>query len=175
MRVRVLPSGKDARVERIVTYDGDLAEAGADQSVTLTLDAEIDISRGDLIVGADSPAETAERFEADIVWMSDQPLDPARGYLVKIGARTAPVRIAAPSYVIDVDTGAEGPASTLTLNAIGSAEIALDQPIGFDPYARNRDTGGFLVIDRVSNATVAAGMLKRPLVRRAMSTGSRST
>ena len=163
MRVRVLPSGKEARVERIVTYDGDLAEASADQAVTLTLDTEIDISRGDLIVGADSPSEVGDRFEADIVWMSDQPLDPARGYLLKIGARTAPVRISQPSYVIDVDTGAEGPATTLTLNAIGSAEIALDQPIGFDPYAKNRDTGGFLVIDRVSNATVAAGMLKRPL------------
>ncbi len=162
-RVRVLPSGKEARVARIVTYDGDLAEAGADQAVTLTLDAEIDISRGDLIVGADAPAEAADRFEADLVWMSDTALDPGKSYLLKIGARTAPVRVAAPSYVIDVDSGAEGPATTLALNAIGSAEIALDQPIGFDPYAKNRDTGGFLLIDRITNATVAAGMLKRAL------------
>ncbi len=164
-RLRVLPSGRTTTLARIVTYDGDLAEARAGQSVTLTLADEIDVSRGDLIAAADAPAEVANQFEATIVWMAEQPLLRGRSYLLKIGAKTVAATIAPIKYQIDVDTLAHLAAEKLELNQIGVCELELDQPIAFDPYAENRDTGGFILIDRITNRTVGAGMLKFALRR----------
>jgi bifunctional enzyme CysN/CysC len=164
-RVRVLPSGRESTVARIVTADGDLAESVAGQSVTVTLTDELDVSRGDVIAAAcDAPA-VADRFDCDLVWMAEQPLLPGRPYLLKIGSRTVGVTVDRPKYRVDVDTGAHTAADTLRLNEIGSCEIALDQPVPFDPYTDNRDTGGVILIDRVTNGTVAAGLLRVALRR----------
>jgi len=159
-RVRALPSGKESRVARIVTQDGDLPHAIAGQSVTLTLADEIDISRGDIIVRAEAPAEVADQFSATLVWMSEQPLVPNREYLLKIGARTVLATPGAPEHKVNVNTLEQLPAPTLALNEIGVLDIALDRPVAFDPYERNRETGAFILIDRLTSDTVAAGMIR---------------
>jgi bifunctional enzyme CysN/CysC len=164
-RVRVQPSGRESTVARIVTFDGDLPEAVAGQSVTLTLSDEIDISRGDLVSQAQSPAQVADQFEAKIVWMHDDPLLRGRSYLLKIGTNTVTASITAIKHQVNVNTMDRLAAKTLELNAIGACTIHLDRPIGFDPYAENRDTGGFILIDRISNATVGAGMIRFALRR----------
>jgi bifunctional enzyme CysN/CysC len=164
-RVRVQPSGRESTVARIVTFDGDLPEAVAGQSVTLTLSDEIDISRGDLVSQAQSPAPVADQFEAKIVWMHDDPLLRGRSYLLKIGTNTVTASITAIKHQVNVNTMERLAAKTLELNAIGACTIHLDRPIGFDPYAENRDTGGFILIDRISNATVGAGMIRFALRR----------
>jgi bifunctional enzyme CysN/CysC len=164
-RVRVLPAGRESKVHRIVTLDGDLAVAVAGQSVTLTLSDEIDVSRGDVIAAADAPAEVADQFEATIVWMNEQPMLRGRSYLMKIGAKTVNATIAPLKYRIDVNTLQHLPAEKLELNEIGVCEIELDQPIAFDPYKDNRDTGGFILIDRLANHTIGAGMLNFALRR----------
>jgi bifunctional enzyme CysN/CysC len=164
-RIKVLPSGQESHVARIVTYDGDLEEAVAGQSVTLTLADEIDISRGDLLSKADEPAAIADQFEATIVWMADEPLLPGRPYLMKIGTLTLPATVMAPRYKVNVNTLEELAAKKLDLNEIGVCNIRLDRSIAFDPYAQNRDTGGFILIDRLSNGTVGAGLLHQPLRR----------
>ncbi len=161
--VRILPGEGEAVVTRIVTYDGDLKQADAGAAVTLVLDREIDISRGDLIAGAASPALISDRLSADLAWMDEAPLDPARSYWLKLGARTVSARVVAPVSVVDVETGAASAASTLALNAIATVEITLDRPLAFDPYPENRDTGGFILIDRLTNATAAAGMVRGAL------------
>jgi bifunctional enzyme CysN/CysC len=163
--VRVLPSGTTSTVERIVTMDGDLNEAIAGQSVTLTLTDEIDVSRGDVVCGRDDPAEVADQFEAHVVWMHEDPMLPGRPYLMKIGARTVGVTIGQPKYRIDVNNLDQLAASTLDLNEIGVCNISLDRPIPFDPYADNRDMGGFIIIDKLSNVTVGAGLLHFALRR----------
>jgi len=159
-RLKVLPSGKESTVARIVTFDGDLDAAVAGQSVTLTLADEIDCSRGDVLASAQSPAGTADQFEATLVWMSEEPMLPGRPYLLKIGAKTVTATSAQPKYKINVNTLEETPAKTLELNEIGVTQLSLDQVIAFDPYDENHDTGGFILIDRLSNNTVAAGMLR---------------
>jgi bifunctional enzyme CysN/CysC len=164
-RIRVQPSGKESRVARIVTQAGDLAEAAAGQSITLTLADEIDVSRGDLVSAADAPAEVADQFEATVVWMSDQPMFRGRNYLMKVGTKTVTATIAPLKYQVDVDTLAHLAAERLELNQIGVCELELDQPIAFDAYTDNRDTGGFILIDRLTNQTVGAGMLKFALRR----------
>jgi bifunctional enzyme CysN/CysC len=164
-RVRVLPAGRESKVNRIVTIDGDLALAVAGQSVTLTLSDEIDVSRGDVIAAADAPAEVADQFEAAIVWMDEQPMLRGRSYLMKIGAKTVNATIAPLKYRVDVNTLQHLPAEKLELNEIGVCEIELDQPIAFDPYKDNRDTGGFILIDRLTNHTIGAGMLNFALRR----------
>jgi len=164
-RVRVLPSGRESRVTRIVTMNGDLPLAVAGQSITLTLADEIDISRGDVIAAADSPPEVASQFEATIVWMDDRPMLRGRTYLMKIGTRTANATIAPLKYRVDVNTLQHLPAEKLDLNEIGVVELELDRPIAFDPYRENRDTGGFILIDRLTNQTVGAGMLNFALRR----------
>ena len=164
-RIRVQPSGKESTVARIVTFDGDLPQAVAGQSVTLTLADEIDISRGDLISGADAPAGVADQFETTLVWMHDDPLLPGRSYLLKIGTRTVTASIMHVKYQVNVNTLEHVAATTLGLNGIGVCTLNLDRPIGFDPYAENRDCGGYILIDRLSNATVAAGMLHFALRR----------
>jgi bifunctional enzyme CysN/CysC len=164
-RVRVQPSGRESTVARIVTFDGDLPEAVAGQSVTLTLADEIDISRGDLVSQAQAPAQVADQFEAKIVWMHDAPLLRGRSYLLKIGTNSVTASITAIKHQVNVNTMERLAAKTLELNAIGACTIHLDRPIGFDAYAENRDTGGFILIDRISYATVGAGMIRFALRR----------
>jgi bifunctional enzyme CysN/CysC len=164
-RVRILPSGRESRVARIVTKDGDLDLAVAGQSITLTLEDEVDCSRGDVIVAADAPAEVADQFETTIVWMAEEPLLPGRPYWLKIGAKTVSATVTAPKYKINVNTLEHLAARQLELNEIGVCNLSLDQPVAFDPYAENHDTGGFILIDRITNGTVGAGMITFALRR----------
>lgn len=163
--VRVLPSGKTSTISRIVTLDGDLDEAIAGQSVTLCFADEIDCSRGDVIAVADNPPEVSSQFEATIVWMDDEAMLPGRPYWLKIGTQSVSATVQAPKYVVNVNTMEHLAAKTLDLNAIGVAELATDKPISFEPYADNRTLGGFILIDKISNRTVAAGMLHFSLRR----------
>jgi len=163
--VRVLPSGRQSTVARIVTQGGDLDEAVNGQSVTLTLADEIDISRGDVICAAGDPAGLADQFEAHLVWMAEQPLLPGRSYLVKLGATTVGASIGPPKYLVDVNTLDHLAAKTLQLNETGVVTLTLDRAVAFDPYAQNRDMGSFIVIDRLGNQTVGAGMLHFALRR----------
>ncbi|GAU01118.1 sulfate adenylyltransferase subunit CysN [Burkholderia stabilis] len=164
-RVRVLPSGKESRVATVITQRGESDVARAGDAVTLTLADEIDISRGDLIARADAPPEVADQFEATLVWMHDEPLLPGRPYLVKLGTQTVGATCATPKYKIDVNTREHLAARTLALNEIGVCNLSFDRPVAFDPYDRNRHTGGFIVIDRFTNDTVGAGMLHFALRR----------
>ena len=164
-RIRVQPSGSESTVARIVTASGDLSLAVAGQSITLTLTDEIDISRGDVISSADSPAEVADQFEATLVWMGEEPMLPGRPYLLKLGTRTVSVTITEPKYKVNVNTMAHLATKKLDLNEIGVCNVALDRPVAFDPYTANRETGGFVLIDRLSNHTVGAGMLHFALRR----------
>ncbi len=161
MRVKALPSGVESTVKRVVTMDGDLNDAQAHQAVTLTLTDEIDVSRGDVLCDAASPCEVADTFAAHIVWMHEDPLTPERPYLVKIGTRTVAATIATPHHRVDVNTLDHVPAATLHLNEIGLCTVSLDRGVPFDPYAVNHETGGFIVIDRITNTTVAAGLIER--------------
>jgi bifunctional enzyme CysN/CysC len=163
--VRVLPSGKTSTVARIVTFDGDLEEAVAGQSVTLCLADEVDCSRGDVIAPADNPPQAADQFETTLVWMSDDKLQVGRAYWLKIGTQTVSVTVHQPKYAINVNTMEHIAAKTLELNAIGVAEIVTDRPIVFEPYAENRALGGFILIDKMTHGTVAAGMLHFSLRR----------
>jgi bifunctional enzyme CysN/CysC len=163
--VRVLPSGATATVKRIVTYDGDLPVAETGQSVTLTLDREIDVSRGDLIVAAADPAGVADQFEAHLVWMHPEPLLPGRPYLMKLGSSTASCSVTHIKHGINVNTLQRSPATTLAVNDIAVATIATDRRLPFDPYQANRETGGFVFIDRLTNVTVGAGMIDFALRR----------
>ncbi|MEY4952042.1 MAG: sulfate adenylyltransferase subunit CysN [Pseudomonadota bacterium] len=163
--VRVLPSGKTSTVARIVTLDGDLDQAVAGQSVTLTLADEIDCSRGDVIAAADNPPEAADQFEATLVWLNDEALHVGRGYWLKLGTQTVSVTVQQPKYTVNVNTMEHLAAKTLELNAIGVAELTTDKPLVFEPYATNRTLGGFVLIDKLTNATVAAGMLHFALRR----------
>jgi bifunctional enzyme CysN/CysC len=164
-RVRVLPSGQTSTVARIVTHDGDLDQAVVEQAVTITLENEVDVSRGDMLTAADSPAGIADQFEADIIWMAQEPLHPNRHYLLKIGTRTVGATVAKPKHRIDVNTLQHLSAKTLELNEIGVCTITLDRPVAFDPYAQRRDMGGFILIDRLTNTTVGAGLLHFALRR----------
>jgi bifunctional enzyme CysN/CysC len=163
--VRVVPAGTTSTVARIVTLDGDLDTAVAGQSVTLTLNDEIDCSRGDVLCAADSPAPSADQFRTHLVWMSEEPLQPGRAYLLKMGARTSGATISGPEFRIDVNTLEQQQAPTLHLNEIGVCDVRVDRPIAFDPYVENRDMGGFIVIGRLTNNTVGAGMIRQPLRR----------
>ena len=169
--VRVLPSGRMTRVARVVTMDGDLQLAVAGQSVTLTLADEVDCSRGDVIAAAKDPPHAADQFEAAIVWMADEPMTPGRGYWLKLGTQVVTATVAHPKHQLNVNTLEELAAKTLDLNAIGVAEVTTDRPIVFEPYDSapgeppNRALGGFILIDKLTNATVAAGMLHFALRR----------
>ncbi|MHA3841486.1 sulfate adenylyltransferase subunit CysN [Sphingomonas aestuarii] len=163
--IRVLPSGRTSTIGRIVTFDGDLTEASAGQSVTLTLADEIDCSRGDVIATADDPPQVADQFEATILWMADDALLPGRAYWLKSGTRTVSATIQPPKHVVCVNTMATLSAKTLALNDIGVAEVYTDRPIPFAPYAENRDLGGFILIDKLTNSTVAAGLINFALRR----------
>ncbi|MDE2504919.1 MAG: adenylyl-sulfate kinase, partial [Burkholderiales bacterium] len=163
--VRVLPSGRTSTVSRIVTLDGDLPRAVAGLSVTLCLADEVDCSRGDVITAAAVPLEVADQFEATLVWMADEPMLPGRPYLLKIGATTVAATVTAEKYQVNVNTLEHVAGKTLGLNAIGVCNLALDRAVPFAPYAENHDLGGFIVIDRMSHATVGAGMLHFALRR----------
>jgi bifunctional enzyme CysN/CysC len=163
--VRILPSGKTSNVARIVALGGDLAEAVAGQSVTLTLADEVDCSRGDVISIADRPPQAADQFEATIVWMSDEPMLPGRAYWLKLGTQTLSASVQAPKYQVNVNTMEHLAAKTFELNAIGVANFTTDRPIVFEPYEENRTLGGFILIDKLTNATIAAGMIHFALRR----------
>lgn len=164
-KIKALPSGRESTVERIVTLRGDLDVAVAGQSVTLTLKDEIDISRGDVIAQAEAPPPVADQFEATVVWMDDEAMLPGRPYLLKIGTRTVSAQITEPKYKINVNTLEHLAAKRLELNEIGVCNLSLDAPIAFDAYADNHDLGGFILVDRISNRTVGAGMLHFALRR----------
>jgi len=164
-QVRVVPSGKTSTVARIVTMNGDLDTAVAGQSVTLTLADEVDCSRGDVIAIASNPPQASDRFEATIVWMSDEAMKPGRGYFLKRGSQMVTATVQEPKYEINVNTREHLAAKTLSLNSIGVAEISTDRPIVFEPYAKNRSLGGFILIDKISHDTVAAGIIHFSLRR----------
>lgn len=163
--VRVLPSGRTTSIARIVSRGGDLDEAVAGQSTVLTLTDEIDCSRGDVIVAADDPPQVADQFQAIIVWMDAEPLLPGRGYWLKTGTNMVSATVQVPRHAVDVNTLAELSVKTLTLNDIGVADVFTDRGIAFEPYSANRDLGGFILIDKITNATVAAGMIQFALRR----------
>ena len=157
--ITVLPSGRSAEVARIVTWDGDLAEAHAPLSVTLVLNRELDISRGDLIVSTAAPATVAKSVKAALVWMDQRPLDRNRRYLLKHTSQTVPVFVSSIEHRTDIGTLTREPAETLRMNDIGVATLTLLRPIAIDLYGANRSTGAFILIDAETNATVAAGMI----------------
>ncbi len=163
--VRVLPSGKTSSVSKIVTMDGELETAVAGQSVTLCFADEVDCSRGDVISIADNPPEVSDRFEANLVWMADEPMIVGRAYWLKLGTQLVSATVQQPKYQINVNTMDHLAAKTLELNAIGVAELATDKPIVFEAYVDNRTLGGFILIDKITNSTVAAGMLNFSLRR----------
>ncbi|MCG6857962.1 MAG: sulfate adenylyltransferase subunit CysN [Salaquimonas sp.] len=165
--VRILPSGRQSTVARIVTRDGDLDEAIAGQSVTLTLTDEVDISRGDMIVAAGAPAEVADQFETTILWMANEPMLHGRPYIMKIGPQSVQATVTTLKYKTDVNSFEHLAATKLGLNEIAVCNIALDRRIPFDAYADNRDTGGFILIDRLTNATVGMGLIHFALRRSA--------
>ncbi len=163
--VRALPSGKTSKVARVVTMGADLNEAVEGQSVTLTLEDEIDISRGDVICADKSPAEVSDQFQTTMIWMSDSPMLPGRSYVMKIGARECQMQVTEQRHRIDVNTRAHEAAKTLGLNEIGVVNVALDREVAFDPYKANRRMGGFIVIDRMTNETVGLGLINFALRR----------
>jgi bifunctional enzyme CysN/CysC len=164
-KVRVLPSGRESRVARIVTMDGDLERAVAGQAITLTLADEIDVSRGDVIANPESLPGVADQFEATVVWMAAEPMLPGRPLWLKIGTKQVTATITEPKYKVNVNTLEHLAAKKLELNEIGICNLSLDQPVAFDPYAENRDTGSFILIDRLTNATVGAGLIHFALRR----------
>jgi len=163
--IRVLPSGKTSTVTRVVTLDGDLDEAVAGQSVTVCFADEIDCSRGSVISLADNPPQAADQFEANIVWMADEPLHVGRAYWLKLGTQTVSVTVQQPKYAVNVNTMEHVAVKTLELNSIGVAEITTDKQIVFEAYDDNRTLGGFILIDKMTNGTVAAGMINFSLRR----------
>jgi bifunctional enzyme CysN/CysC len=163
--VRALPSGRQSRVTRIVSHDGDLESAVAGQSVTLTLADEIDVSRGDVLAATDAPPAVADQFQATIIWMHEEPMLRGRPYLIKLGTRTLTGSITTPKYKVNVNTLEQLAAKQLELNEIGVCNLSFDRAIPFDPYSDNRETGGFIIIDKLSNDTVGAGLLNFALRR----------
>ena len=163
--IRAQPSGRESRIARIVNAGVDQSLAVPGQSITVTLEDEIDISRGDLISAAASPAEVADQFQATVIWMDDEPMLPGRQYFLKLGARTVSATLSEPKYKVNVNTMEHLAAKRLELNEIGVCNLALDRVVPFDSYTDNRETGGFILIDRMSNNTVGAGMLQFALRR----------
>ena len=165
--VRVLPSGKQSKIARIVTMDSDLDEGVSGQSVTLTLTDEIDISRGDVIATSETTPEISDQFDTTIIWLSEEPMLPGRSYRMKTSSRLVSATVNAPKHKTDVNTLQKLPAKTLQLNEIGNCTLAVDRPIAFDSYNENRQTGSFILIDRMTNNTVGMGMINFPLRRAA--------
>ena len=166
-KIVVAASGRQSTVARIVTYDGDLQEARAGDAVTLTLEDEIDIARGDIIVEPTARPEVADQFAAHLLWMAEEPLLPGRDYLMRIGTQYAPCKVTVLKHKVDVDTLEHLAGRTLALNEIGFCNFSTSVQIAFDPYEENRETGAFILIDRYTNATVGAGMISFGLRRAA--------
>jgi len=164
-RVRIAPSGRDSTIARIVGTRGDLDEALAGQSVTVTLATEVDVSRGDVIGAFDAPVKRASQFEATVIWMHEDPLLQGREYLLKLGTQTVLATVAPLKYKVNVNTLEQLPAERLELNDIGVCELEFDRPVAFEPYSESRTLGGFILIDRLSNNTVGAGLLHFALRR----------
>ncbi|HEY0837218.1 MAG TPA: sulfate adenylyltransferase subunit CysN [Azospirillum sp.] len=165
--VVVLPSARTTTVTRIVTLDGDLEEAVAGQAVTLTVAEEIDISRGDVIAAADTRPAVADQFAAHLLWMSEEPLLPGRPYLLQLGPRTIGAQVTELKHKVNVNTLEHMAGKRLELNEVAFCNLSLDKPMTFDPYAENHETGGFILVDRITNATVGCGMIDFPLRRAA--------
>lgn len=163
--VRILPSGRTSRVDRIVTFDGDLEQATAGQSVTLTLTDEIDCSRGQVISAAKAPLEVADQFDATLIWMDEEQLIPGRSYYMKMGSQTVSATVAQPKHQINVNTLERTATKTLSLNAIGVVTVTTDRSVPFAPYVDNRELGGFILIDKMTNGTVGAGLIHFALRR----------
>jgi bifunctional enzyme CysN/CysC len=163
--VVVLPSGRTSRVARVVAFEDDLAEASAGQAVTLTLADQTDVGRGDVICSVDVPAQVTDQFRCHLLWMSEEPMLPGRPYEIKVGCRSTTASVSDLRYTINVDTHERMAARELQLNEIGVCNIALDRAIAFDPYAENRDTGSFILIDRYTCRTVGAGVIEYGLRR----------
>ena len=163
--VRIVPSGKTTSVARIVTFDGDRDRAVAGESVTLCLADDVDCSRGDVIAATDAPPQVADQFDTTIVWLADEALQVGRGYWLKSATQTVSATVQAPKYVINVNTLEHLAAKTLDLNAIGVAEVICDRPIVFEHYTDSRTLGGFILVDKLSNRTVGAGMINFSLRR----------
>ena len=163
--VRILPSGRTSTVARIVTFDGDLPSAVTGQSVTITLADEVDCSRGDVIAAAEAPPQVADQFETTIIWMADDEMLPGRPYWLKLGTQMVTATVQPPKYQVNVNTMEHLAAKTLGLNAIGIANLSTDRPLVFEPYETSRDLGGFILIDKITNATVAAGLVNFSLRR----------
>ena len=163
--VRVLPSGKTSTVTRVVAFDGDLEEGVAGQSVTVCFADEIDCSRGNAISVADSPPQVADQFESTLVWLNDEALHVGRSYWLKLGTQTVSATVQQPKYAVNVNSMEHVAVKTLDLNAIGVVELVTDKPIVFEPYTENRTLGGFILVDKITNATVAAGMIHFSLRR----------
>jgi len=163
--VRILPSGRTSRVDRIVTFDGDLEQATAGQSVTLTLTDEIDCSRGQVISAAKAPLEVADQFDATLIWMYEEQLIPGRSYYMKMGSQTVSATVAQPKHQINVNTLEHTATKTLSLNAIGVVTVTTDRSVPFAPYVDNRELGGFILIDKMTNGTVGAGLIHFALRR----------
>jgi bifunctional enzyme CysN/CysC len=166
-QVKIMPSARATAVARVVTYDGDLDEAVAGQSVTLTFADEVDASRGSVVCAAKEPLAVADQFEVQILWMGDEPMLPGRPYLIKAGTRTVGGAVAQPKYKVNVNTLEHAATRTLELNEIGVCNLSLDSEIAFAPYAENRDLGGFILIDRFTNNTVGMGLIHFALRRAA--------
>jgi bifunctional enzyme CysN/CysC len=162
--VKIMPSARQSRVARVL-IDSDLPYATVGQSITVTLEDEVDCSRGDVICGADDPAEVSDQFETTIVWMHESPMLPGRPYLLKLGTKTVSATITTLKHKVNVNTLEEVPGRELDLNEIGVCNISLDRPVAFDSYEQNRETGGFILIDRLSNDTVGAGLIHFALRR----------
>ncbi|MCX8500578.1 MAG: sulfate adenylyltransferase subunit CysN [Alphaproteobacteria bacterium] len=168
-RILALPSGVESTIARIVSFDGDRGSAGRQEAVTLTLTEEIDLSRGDLLCHPERPPLVGGQFLATLIWMAETPLVPRRSYLLKLGTTTVPATVEPPQYRLTPDNAERLAATTLELNDIGVAVVSTDRPLAFEPYHEpnsgrfNRVTGGFILIDRTTNATVAAGLIERPV------------
>ncbi|HDS1151477.1 TPA: sulfate adenylyltransferase subunit CysN [Pluralibacter gergoviae] len=161
-RLKVLPSGVESSVARIVTFDGDLQEAAAGEAVTLVLKDEIDISRGDLLLDADQNLPAVQRASVDVVWMAELPLQPGQSYEIKIAGKKTRVRVDSIAYQVDINNLTHREVDSLPLNGIGLVELTFDEPLALDSYQNNPVTGGMIFIDRLSNVTVGAGMVREP-------------
>ncbi|WPD74976.1 sulfate adenylyltransferase subunit CysN [Dickeya fangzhongdai] len=173
-RVKVLPSGVESSVSRIVTFDGDLQQAQAGEAVTLVLSSEVDISRGDLLVGSEETLQPVRSAKVDVVWMAEQPLVPGPSYDIKIAGKKTRARVENIDYQVEINTLTQRVTESLPLNGIGLVELTFDEPLVLDKYQQNSVTGGMIFIDRLSNVTVGAGLVREPVELAEAETGGYS-
>ncbi|QYM93796.1 sulfate adenylyltransferase subunit CysN [Dickeya zeae] len=173
-RVKVLPSGVESSISRIVTFDGDLQQAQAGEAVTLVLASEVDISRGDLLVSSEETRQAVRSANVDVVWMAEQPLVPGQSYDIKIAGKKTRARVEKIHYQVDINTLTQRVTESLPLNGIGLVELTFDEPLVLDKYQHNPVTGGMIFIDRLSNVTVGAGLVREPVAQTVTQTGDYS-